>query len=259
MASQEAEALGRLEGKVAVVTGGAQGIGCAVVEKFQAEGARVWFLDVDEAVGAGTAARTGTRFVKADVASEADVKAAMEAVLAAEGRVDVLVNNAGRNAYHLAAELTSEEWERSMGLNLKAAWLCSKYVLPAMVAQGGGSIVVVSSLHARMTTTGMFPYAAAKAGLLGLTRSLAVDYGPRGVRVNAVLPGYTRTQAVENWLSRLEEPEKAEQAVLEVHPLRRMAAPSEVANVICFLASDEASSMTGAEVVVDNGLSARYA
>ncbi|MBI4891486.1 MAG: SDR family oxidoreductase [Acidobacteria bacterium] len=259
MAGQEAEDLGRLEGKVSVVTGGAQGIGRAVVEKFAAEGARVWFLDVDEAMGNETAESTGARFVRANVASEPDVQAAMETVLSAEGKVDVLVNNAGRNAYHLAAELTAAEWDGSMGLNLKAAWLCSKHVLPAMVAQGGGSIVVVSSLHARMTTTGMFPYAAAKAGLVGLTRSLAVDYGQKGVRVNVILPGYTRTQAVENWLHGLENPEQAEREVLEVHPLRRMAAPAEVANVICFLASDEASSMTGAEVVVDNGLSARYA
>ena len=251
--------MSRLGGKVALVTGGAQGIGRAVVEKMLDAGARVWFLDIDEAAGRRTADELGAPFLCADAASEAQVRQAIETVLAADGRLDVVVANAGRNAYKLAAELTEEEWDRSIGLNLKAAWLCSKHALPAMLRQGGGSIVIISSLHARMTTTGMFPYAAAKAGLVGMARSLAVDYGPHGVRVNAVLPGWTRTPAVEDWMRRQPDPARAESEVLAVHPLRRIAHAAEVASVVCFLASDESSAMTGAEVVVDCGLSARYA
>ncbi len=251
--------MGRLAGKIAVVTGGAQGIGRAVVEKMSDEGARVWFLDIEEAGGRVTAEELGVRFLPADVTSEEQVRRALEEVLAREGRLDVLVNNAGRNAYHDAVALSEADWDRSMNLNLKAAWLCSKHALPAMVRQGGGAIVIISSLHARMTTTGMFPYAAAKAGLAGMARSLAVDYGPHGVRVNAVLPGWTRTPAVEDWMHRQPDPAHAENEVLAVHPLRKIARASEVAAVVCFLASDEASAMTGAEVVVDCGLSARYA
>ena len=147
--------MGRLAGKVAVVTGGAQGIGRAVVEKMSDEGARVWFLDVDEAAGRTTAEELGVHFLAADVTDEDQVRHALEEVAAREGRLDVLVNNAGRNAYNLAAELTAGEWERSINLNLKAAWLCSKNALPAMLRQGRGAIVIVSSLHARMTTTGL--------------------------------------------------------------------------------------------------------
>jgi NAD(P)-dependent dehydrogenase (short-subunit alcohol dehydrogenase family) len=248
-----------VDGKVALVTGGAQGIGRAVVEKLKEEGARVWFLDVDEAVGARTASELGAHFLVADVTNEEQVQRAMERVDRSEGRIDILVNNAGRNAYSVAAELTSDEWEAAIGLNLKAAWLCSKHVLKGMELQGRGSIVIISSLHARMTTTGMFPYAAAKAGLVGMTKSMAVDYGPRGIRVNVVLPGWTRTPGVDGWFKRQKHAAEAEMEILGVHPLRKIAESREVANVVCFLASDEASSMTGAEVVVDNGLSARYA
>jgi NAD(P)-dependent dehydrogenase (short-subunit alcohol dehydrogenase family) len=251
--------MGRLAGQVAVITGGAQGIGRAAVEKFLAEGARAWFLDIDEAAGRATADALGAPFLRADVTVEADVQRAMETVLAAEGRIDTLVANAGRNAYHLAADLSTDEWQRSIDLNLKAAWLCAKHVLPAMTGQRAGSIVIVSSLHARMTTTGMFPYAAAKAGLAGMARSLAVDYGPHGIRVNAVLPGWTHTPAVDDWLARQPDPARAIGDIHAVHPLRKIADPSEVAAVIAFLASPEASSITGAEMVVDNGLSARYA
>jgi len=142
-------------------------------------------------------------------------------------------------------------------VDLKGAWLCAKHVLPGMVAAGGGAIVNVASIHARMTVAGMFPYAAAKSGLVGLTRSLALDYGPRGVRVNALSPGYTRTRLVEEYLER--QPPGARDRVLEVHPLGRIGEPAEIAAVACFLLSAEASFVTGAEWAVDGGLSARFA
>ncbi|MGH2559419.1 MAG: SDR family NAD(P)-dependent oxidoreductase [Thermomicrobiales bacterium] len=254
----------RLDGKVAVVTGGARGIGRATVEKFLTEGARVVFLDVDPTTGEATAeeltdAPYPPRFIHCDVTSESDVAAALAETVHAFGQLDVLVNNAGINAYFDATEMTEAEWEHVFAVDLKGAWLCAKHSLPAMRHAGGGSIINVASIHAFMTTEHMFPYAAAKSGLVGLTRSLALDWGPHNVRVNAICPGWTRTYLVQEWLDRQPDSAAAERTVNDVHPLRRIASPAEIANVIAFLASDEASFVTGAAWLVDGGLSARYA
>lgn len=256
--------MGRLDAKTAVVTGGAQGIGAAIVRRMAQDGAKVAFLDIDKTSGESTAKGLQSEgsdilFVPADVAVETQVQKAIERTFAKFGRIDILVNNAGRNSYFDATRMTSEEWDASMALNLKSAWLCSKWVLPLMKQQGGGSIVNISSLHARLTTVGMFPYAAAKAGLIGLTRSLALDYGEWNIRVNAVLPGWTRTGAVEAWLRLQPDSKTAEERILRVQPLGRIASPEEVANLVAFVASDEASAITGAELAVDCGLGARYA
>ncbi|MGH2534479.1 MAG: SDR family NAD(P)-dependent oxidoreductase [Thermomicrobiales bacterium] len=254
----------RLDGKVAVITGGARGIGRATVEKFLVEGARVVFLDVDPATGEATTeeladASYPPRFIRCDVTSESDVAAAMTETIHAFGQLDVLVNNAGINAYFDATTMTEAEWEHVFAVDLKGAWLCAKYVIPAMREGGGGAIINVASIHAFMTTERMFPYAAAKSGLIGLTRSLALDWGPHNVRVNAICPGWTRTHLVQEWLDRQPDSSAAERNVVDVHPLRRIASPAEIANVIAFLASDEASFVTGAAWLVDGGLSARYA
>ncbi|MBA3973775.1 MAG: short-chain dehydrogenase [Candidatus Solibacter sp.] len=256
--------MNRFTGNTAIVTGGAQGIGAAIVLRLARDGARVSFLDIDAARGHALAADLqaqglDVRFIPADVTIEDDIRRAVESSESVFGPVDILVNNAGRNAYFDAAEMSSADWDSSMALNLKAAWLCAKYVLPSMKLRGGGSIVNISSLHARLTTEGMFPYAAAKAGLTGLTRSLALDYGAFNIRVNAILPGWTRTAAVDDWLSRQPDPAAAERQVIDAQPLRRIASTAEVANVAAFLASDESSAITGAEIAVDCGLGAKYA
>ena len=256
--------MGNLQGKTAIVTGGAQGIGAAIAARLARDGARVAFLDIDAARGQSLAAELesqglGACFIPADVTVEADIRRAVETAEALFGPVGILVNNAGRNAYFDAAEMSSEDWDSSMALNLKSAWLCAKYVLPSMKRLGGGSIINISSLHARLTTTGMFPYAAAKAGLTGLTRSLALDYGAFNIRVNAILPGWTRTAGVDEWFSRQPDPAAAERQVVDTQPLRRIASPAEVASVAAFLASDESSAITGAEIAVDCGLGAKYA
>ena len=248
--------MGRLDGRIAFVTGGARGIGRAIALKFAAEGATVTFADLDEAAGRTTADELAAKglpvtFCRADVTSEADVQRAIEDVVTRHGTLDVLVNNAGVNAYFDATEMTSAEWDRVFGVDLKSAWLCAKYALPPMKRAGRGSIVNIASIHAALTIPGMFPYAAAKAGLLGLTRSLALEYGPAGIRVNAVLPGYTRTRLVEEWLRTQPDPVAAEKRVLEVQPLRRMAEPEEIANLVAFVASDEASAITGASLAAD--------
>jgi len=252
----------RLAGKVAFVTGGARGIGRAIVEKFAEEGALVTFVDLDEAAGREVVRSAGAdvvEFRRADVTAEGDVRHAIEAVAAARGTVDVLVNNAGVNAYFDATEMTEAEWDRVFAVDLKGAWLCAKHALRAMKRAGRGSIVNIASIHATLTMAGMFPYAAAKSGIVGLTRSLALDYAPMGIRVNAVLPGWTRTRLVEEWFAMQPDPVEAERHVLDVHPLRRIATPAEIANLVAFVASDEASAITGAALAADCGLGIQFA
>ena len=253
-----------LEDKVTIVTGGAQGIGRAVVEACAREGARVTILDRDAAAGAAVVrdlGATGARvtFLAADITNEADVESACAAVLAREGAVDILVNNAGVNAYFDAVEMTEAQWDSVFAVDLKGAWLCAKHVLPAMKTKKRGSIVNIASIHATLTISGMFPYAAAKSGLVGLTRSLALDYAPLGIRVNAVSPGWTRTRLVEEWFALQPDPAEAEASVMRVHPMRRIATPAEVADVVVFVASDRASAMTGSAVAVDCGLGIQFA
>ncbi len=254
----------RLDGRVAVVTGGAQGIGRACSEELAREGARVAMIDRNAEAGeaAGRALQEqnlDVLFLQADATREDEVAAAFARVEQRWGAVQILVNNAGGNVYYDPVRMSSADWDAAMALNLKSAWPCARAALPGMIARGAGVIVNVSSLHARMTARGMFPYAAAKAGLVGLTRSLALEYGPAGVRVNAVLPGWTRTPPVEAWLGRGGDPAGEERRLKAVHPLGRIAEAREVARVAVFLASDDASAVTGAEIVVDCGLSAKYA
>ena len=251
----------RLENKVAVVTGGAQGIGQAIVQKFVAEGARVALLDIDEPRGRAEAERHGdaVRFIRCDITREADVAAAIAGTVEAFGKLDILVNNAGVNTYFDATTMTEDEWEKVFAVDLKGAWLCCKHALPHMPEQGSGAIVNIASIHAFMTTYNQFPYAAAKSGMVGLTRSLALDFGKYQIRVNAICPGWVRTQLVDEWLELQPEGKAAEQRVLDQQPLGRMAAPMEIANFVAFVASDEASFMTGAALLIDGGLSARFA
>jgi NAD(P)-dependent dehydrogenase (short-subunit alcohol dehydrogenase family) len=254
----------RLQDKVAIITGAGRGIGRATAEKFVAEGAAVVIAELDPEPGEETAQRLTAqggraRFIRCDITDEESVRRTVEQTLAHFGRLDILVNNAGVNTYFDATEMTQEEWDQAMAVDLKGAWLCAKYALRPMKAARRGSIVNIASIHAIMTTEGMFPYAAAKAGLVGMTRSLALDYGPYGIRVNAVCPGWTHTRLVDEWLARQPDPEAALRRVAELHPLRRIASPAEVANLIAFVASDEASFITGAMLLVDGGLSARFA
>ena len=155
--------------------------------------------------------------------------------------------------------MTEAEWDRVFAVDLKGAWLCAKHALGAMKRARRGSIVNIASIHATLTVAGMFPYASAKAGLLGFTRSLALECAPLGIRVNAVLPGYTRTRLVDEWLTTQPDPAEAERRALALHPLRRIATPAEIANVVAFVASDEASAITGASIAADCGLGIMFA
>jgi NAD(P)-dependent dehydrogenase (short-subunit alcohol dehydrogenase family) len=248
-----------LQDRVAVVTGAAGGIGAATTHRLHQEGARVALLDVDQTGGKLLADRLGAEralFVACDVTIEEQVAAAVGATVEHFGRIDVLVNNAGVNAYFDAE--TMQEWERFFALDLGACWLCSKHVLPHLRRQRRGVIVNVASIHARLTVKGMFPYAAAKSGIVGLTRSLALDYGSQGIRVVAVSPGWTRTRLVEEALAQQPDPQAARAQALAMHPLGRIAEPDEIAAVVTFAASEDASFITGVAIAVDGGLSARF-
>jgi NAD(P)-dependent dehydrogenase (short-subunit alcohol dehydrogenase family) len=256
-----AQTRGSLAGEVALVTGGSRGIGRAVVDLFLAEGAAVAFCGRDEAAGRAAEEELGgaAGFWPADVSTEADVAAFVDGARERYGPPTVLVNNAGVNANFDAVDMTEEQWDRFFGIDLKAAWLGAKHALPHMLGAGRGSIVNVSSLHGFVTLEGFFPYAAAKSGLLGLTRSLALDYGPRGIRVNCVAPGFIRTRLVQESIDRAEDTAAAERAMVAGVALGRIGDPEEVAQVVRFLASDESSYVTGASLLVDGGLTARRA
>ena len=252
----------RLQDEHVLVTGGAKGIGAAIVEKCLWEGARVSFLDLDTDAAQSLIARLGVGpdrlfFETADVRAADDIARVRD--LAAEwfGPVTGLVNNAGRNSYADPVKMTEAQWDDVFGVDLKSAWLCARAVLPGMLAARKGSIVNIASLHADMTYPGMFPYAAAKSGLVGLTRSLALEVGPSQVRVNALSPGYTETVLVDEFFA--QNPPALREHVLSVHPMGRMARPMEVANCAAFLLSDEASFVTGANWRVDGGLGTRFA
>jgi NAD(P)-dependent dehydrogenase (short-subunit alcohol dehydrogenase family) len=255
--------VGSLGGRTAFVTGGAHGIGRACVERLQTAGAAVVFCDIDDEAGQRVEARCAAgpapvAFIRADVTAEDQVARAVAFATERVGTLDVLVANAGIDAPYDAAAMTEAEWDDFFAIDLKSVWLSAKHVLPTMRRQERGSIVTIASIHAVATQPGKFPYAAAKSAVIGLTRSLALDEARHGIRANAVCPGFTRTRMVEDGIRAAPDPEAAERLLRARHPLGRIAEPAEIANVVAFLASDEASFVTGASILVDGGLSAMF-
>lgn len=252
----------RWGGKVAVVTGAAVGIGAAIASLGAVEGAEVWIMDADQLRGTTTTRRivdqgARARFIQVDLTQEEAIVHGFAEVLGESGHVDILINNAGRDSACDPALMTVSEWDSFMDLDLKASWLTSRAVLPSMIKRGHGSIVNIASLHGTLTTEGAFPYAAAKSGLLGLTRSLALEVGKFGVRVNALSPGWTLSERIVEHFESIGDSEA--ERIRDSHALRRIAEPREIAEVAVFLASDAASWVTGSNWAADGGLGARYA
>jgi NAD(P)-dependent dehydrogenase (short-subunit alcohol dehydrogenase family) len=251
---KESRVTGRLRDKVAIVTGSARGIGAAVVALFTAEGAQVVGLDRQPA----RTATDGVLNLTGDVTRPEQVTAAVATTLARFGRIDVLVNNAGVNVFSAPLELSDSDWDRCLEVDLKAAWIVSKAVLPHMLSQGSGSIVNIASVHSHRITPGSFPYPVAKHGLIGLTRALAIEYAARGVRVNSISPGFILTPQAEEWLAAQPDPEKERRRQAELLPCKRLGNPEEVAYTALFLASDEARFINAADILIDGGRTHLY-
>ena len=253
-------AAGQLAGKVAIVTGAGRGIGEATARAFAREGASVVVAELDPATGAAVAAALGgpALSLPCDVTEEASVERVASDTLAAFGRIDVLVNNAGINVFHDPLDTSEEEWRRCFAVDLDGVWRMSRAALPAMLRQGGGAIVNIASSHSFSIIPGCFPYPVAKHGLLGLTRALGIDYAARGVRVNAIAPGYVETQIAVDYWATFPDPAAERQRTYDLHPPKRIGRPDEVAMTAVFLASDEAPFINAACIVIDGGRSVLY-
>jgi NAD(P)-dependent dehydrogenase (short-subunit alcohol dehydrogenase family) len=252
----------RLKGKVAIVTGGGQGIGAAISERFAAEGASVVIAQRTGSVGQEQADRITTAggaaiAVATDVADREQLRELVAATVSHYGPPDVLVNNAGIFVADDPLELTAEQWQRCMSVDLEAVWWLSREVLPHMLDRGG-AIINIASTHAFLIVPGCFPYPVAKHALIGLTRSLAVEYAARGVRINAIAPAYIDTDMVSGYLGAKADPAAERRRVDGLHPIGRMGRPEEVAGPALFLASDDASFISGEVLMVDGGITTVY-
>ena len=248
--------MARLSNKIAVVTGGASGIGLACVRRFAAEGAQVVGLDVGALGAQALASLEGLQpaplFLSLDVRDEAQVQQRMEEVRERFGRIDVLVNAAGVASRGSITDSSSEEWRRVLEINLTGSMLTSKHALAAMLAQRGGSIINIGSIFGEQGCDGNAAYNVAKGGISQLTRSMAIDYGHANIRVNGLCPGLIDTPMTQM----VKEQAEFHAFFASQHMLGRAGQPEEVANVALFLASDEASFVSGQMICVDGGFSA---
>lgn len=251
----------RLKHKVAIITGASKGIGWGIAEIFAREGAKVVVVARSEKAGEKTAKKICYQggdaiFVSCDVSDEEQVKQMVQKSIDTYGQIDILVNNAGVGVYKSVLEATSKDWDRCLNVDLKGVFLCSKYVIPFMQAKGKGAIVNISSVHSHATVNGAAPYAAAKGGTTALTRSLAIDYGPT-IRVNAISPGWVATPLIDSLFSTYDNPEEQRYLVEQRQIMKRIGTPEDIGHAAAFLASDEASFITGTELFVDGGLTAQ--
>ena len=254
-----------LEGKVALVTGGRGGIGRAICERFEREGAGVYAADLSEggSIGGGST----SRFVALDVADEAAVKAAMARIGGEEGKLDILVNAAGIEIEKTIEDTSLEEWNRSFAVNVTGTFLTSKYALPLMrkAAESGASASLINfgSYDGFIADPGLAAYCATKGAVHALTRAMACDHGPEGIRVNAICPGYIDTPMLQSFFAGDgsgaggKTIDQLQQAVRDVHPMRTYGTPEDIANLVNWLASDEARYASGQLWVLDGGLSAQ--
>jgi NAD(P)-dependent dehydrogenase (short-subunit alcohol dehydrogenase family) len=247
---------GSYTGTVAFVTGAGSGIGRAAALAFAREGANVVIADVSEQSNQETARLIDERggralAVTCDVTRTQDVKAALDKIIGTFGRLDFAVNNAGsEQAITATADLTEEEWDRIVAVNLRGVFLCMKHEIPLMLKQGGGAIVNISSGAGVKGFKGQAAYAAAKHGVVGLTKAAALDYAPQNIRINAVCPGIINTQMMDRFTGGTAE---GRERVISQEPIGRMGEPKEIANAVLWLCSDASSFVVGHAMVVDGG------
>lgn len=250
----------RLKGKRIMITGAAQGIGLAIARACVKEGASLFLIDLDaglleteaKALQAGGAT---IGYAIASITDTAAISLAVERAATEIGPINALINNAGVNVFHEPLETSDAEWQRCFDINLKGAWNCAKAVLPGVIGQGGGVILNIASTHAFTIIPHTFPYPLAKHALLGMTRSLGLEYAARGVRVNALAPGYVATQKVIDYWNGFPDPVAAKSETMKLHPGGRIASPEEIALAAVFMISDECPFMNATCLTVDGGLS----
>jgi NAD(P)-dependent dehydrogenase (short-subunit alcohol dehydrogenase family) len=240
--------------ELAVVTGAAKGIGATTVRALVREGARVALLDVDDSASAlaGSLPERAI-FVKCDVSNGRQVAEAFEMISSRLGDTSILINNAGIQHYGTVTETSEQEWDHVLGVNLKSAFLCAKHAIPHMLERGHGVIVNLASVQAFVSQNQVAPYTTSKTALLGLTRSIAVDYAPK-IRCVAVCPGTVDTPMLRNAIQQSPVPEAVLQECIDMHPLKRIATADEVAELILYLCSDKAAFITGQPIRIDGGL-----
>ncbi|MCL5252715.1 MAG: SDR family oxidoreductase [Candidatus Thermoplasmatota archaeon] len=243
-----------LRDKVVVVTGASNGIGEAIAKRFSAEGGTVYNLDIIEK----KTGQDSLRYIRCDVSRESEVRRTISSIVKQEGNIDILVNNAGIENFGSAHETEVKEWERIIGVNLTGSFLVSKYAIPHMIKKGG-VIEFMSSIQSQMIQRRLAAYVASKHGIIGLMKSIALDYAPK-IRSVAICPGSVRTPLLE-WTAIKEVGEDPDKVRLKIgewgklYPMKRIAEPEEIANLVAFLASDQAGYITGISILIDGGLS----
>lgn len=254
----------RLQGKVAIITGSAQGIGAEIAHVFASEGANLVLFDTQieqlQILRQTIEKKWSNRVLiyKVDVSDQINVLLSVNEAIEFFGRIDILINNAGINAFHDFLTMTPQEWERCLSVNLEGTMNCCKSVLEHMVVQRSGNIVNVASVHSHKIVKGALPYTVSKHALIGLTRSLAIEFAEFGIRVNSVSPGLIDTPLADKYFDSYENPELEREAQRSSIPVKRIGTPVEVANTVLFLSSNEANFINATDIVIDGGRSQLY-